>query len=207
MSPYPIPTEHPFKTGWPDSLRRAVAGDAAARESFASFALAFYRSRRWRLLRSVPDAHHDDLTQDMALHALERLASYHERPGVPFEAWLLAVGSRVVLDRLRSDMARRRREQAWGDETHTAARTRPDPAVVARARDALAQLGAKCRLLLGLLQDGLRPAEMVEMARAAMGDPTLTNKRVADDLAYCKRLLAKKFAETAVAPMAAPETP
>ena len=129
---------------------RALQGDEEAARLLVTdcspLVLAICRRHRPRQLTV------EDLAQEVFAMMFVRLASYEERPGIPFAAWLARLATHVCLDALRAEA--RRPRLVSGESTFAGLASDPDPApAAARAlvEALLAELPPNDRLVLTLL--------------------------------------------------------
>jgi len=143
-----------------DCLSRVRSGDLAAANSLIlHLAPLVQRLVRNHLPRRESE---EDLMQDVFLKLLQKLDSYQERAGIPFEHWVSRLTVRTCLDALRAEKARpewrftdlNAGEAAWldflmkGQSAVPTSHSMDAKAVVMRL---LAQLSAPDRLVLTLL--------------------------------------------------------
>jgi RNA polymerase sigma-70 factor, ECF subfamily len=143
-----------------ECLSRVRSGDLAAADSLILHLHPLVR----RLVRNhLPRREsEEDLMQDVFLKLLQKLDSYQERTGIPFEHWVSRLTVRTCLDALRAEKARpewrmadlNAGETEWldflmkGQSDTPAAHAVDAKAVVTRL---LAQLSPPDRLVLTLL--------------------------------------------------------
>jgi RNA polymerase sigma factor (sigma-70 family) len=143
-----------------DCLSRVRRGDLAAANSLIlHLAPLVQRLVRNHLPRRESE---EDLMQDVFLKLLQKLDSYQERTGIPFEHWVSRLTVRTCLDALRAEKARpewrftdlNAGEAEWldflmkGQSTAPTSHSMDVKAVVMRL---LAQLSPPDRLVLTLL--------------------------------------------------------
>lgn len=143
-----------------DCLSRVRRGDLAAANSLIlHLAPLVQRLVRNHLPRRESE---EDLMQDVFLKLLQKLDSYQERAGIPFEHWVSRLTVRTCLDALRAERARpewrftdlNAGEAEWldflmkGQSDAPTSRAMDAKAVVTRL---LAQLSPPDRLVLTLL--------------------------------------------------------
>lgn len=94
-----------------DCLQRVRGGDPAATEALIVHLHPLVR----RLVRNhLPRREsEEDLMQDVFVKLLQKLDSYQERHGIPFEHWVSRLTVRTCLDALRAEKARP--EWRWAD--------------------------------------------------------------------------------------------
>ena len=92
-------------------IRRARMGDLSAGEALVQHLHPLVR----RLVRNhLPRrSSEEDLMQDVFIKLFQRLGSYEERAGTPFEHWVSRLTVRTCLDALRAERARP--EWRWTD--------------------------------------------------------------------------------------------
>jgi RNA polymerase sigma-70 factor (ECF subfamily) len=143
-----------------DCLSRVRSGDLVAANSLIlHLAPLVQRLVRNHLPRRESE---EDLMQDVFLKLLQKLDSYQERAGIPFEHWVSRLTVRTCLDALRAEKARpewrftdlNAGEAEWldflmkGQSAAPSSRSMDAKAVVMRL---LAQLSPPDRLVLTLL--------------------------------------------------------
>jgi len=143
-----------------DCLSRVRSGDLAAANSLIlHLAPLVQRLVRNHLPRRESE---EDLMQDVFLKLLQKLDSYQERAGIPFEHWVSRLTVRTCLDALRAEKARpewrftdlNAGEAEWLDflmKGQSTAPTSPSMDAKAVVMRLLAQLSPPDRLVLTLL--------------------------------------------------------
>lgn len=156
------------------------------------------------VMRGLDPDRRRDVLHDLVLHCCQDdfrvLRAYRDR-GRPFAAWLQMVARNRHLDSLRRK--NRANEVPLEDDDGGEPQQVPDPAatvdvdgrldrdyLLAKVRQALASLSAKCRLLVQGAADGYKPRELVRL----MGWPPDWNKKASDDLRECRRRLRRELA-------------
>lgn len=87
-----------------ECIRRVCAGDLVAAATLVEHLHPLVR--RWVRNHLPRRESEDDLTQEVFLKLLQKLGSYREHPGVPFEHWVSRLAVRTCLDALRAERAR-----------------------------------------------------------------------------------------------------
>jgi RNA polymerase sigma factor (sigma-70 family) len=88
----------------PDCVRRACVGDLSAAQALVEHLHPLVR--RWVRNHLPRRDSEEDLMQEVFLKLLQKLGSYREHPGVPFEHWVSRLTVRTCLDALRAERAR-----------------------------------------------------------------------------------------------------
>jgi RNA polymerase sigma-70 factor, ECF subfamily len=88
----------------PDCVRRACAGDLSAAQALVEHLHPLVR--RWVRNHLPRRDSEEDLMQEVFLKLLQKLGSYREHPGVPFEHWVSRLTVRTCLDAIRAERAR-----------------------------------------------------------------------------------------------------
>jgi RNA polymerase sigma factor (sigma-70 family) len=109
-----------------------------------------------------------DACEDAVQEALVAAAAQWPREGIPEQpqGWLVAVATRRLVDEVRSDSARRRREETAGSVALGDARTQPSPGEHAREHD------DTLTLLLLCCHPALSPASQIALTLRAVGGLT-----------------------------------
>lgn len=87
-----------------DCVRRVRAGDLSAAATLVEHLHPLVR--RWVRNHLPRRESEEDLIQEVFLKLLQKLSSYQERPGVPFEHWVSRLAVRTCLDALRAERSR-----------------------------------------------------------------------------------------------------
>jgi RNA polymerase sigma factor (sigma-70 family) len=87
-----------------DCVRRVCGGDMAAAGVLVEHLHPLVR--RWVRNHLPRRESEEDLMQEVFLKLLQKLGSYRERPGVPFEHWVSRLAVRTCLDALRAERSR-----------------------------------------------------------------------------------------------------
>lgn len=199
---------------WPYFLDLLDTNPEEAFRQFYLLAVALFSHRPPVPLRSLSPEDRQDLLHDLILHCVKndfRVLRQYVPKGKSFAGWLYMVFTNKCRDRLRTPEMRAKRISIHADEDGRSIESKlADPGeppdayvenaqVVSAVRRALRDIGTKCRLLLEMAADGLRPKEMVRL----LGLADDQNKKVADDLRYCRRRLKERLREMGFEPEAA----
>ncbi len=87
-----------------ECVRRVSGGDMAAAEQLVVHLQPLVR--RWVRNHLPRRESEEDLMQEVFLKLLQKVGSYRERPGVPFEHWVSRLAVRTCLDALRAERSR-----------------------------------------------------------------------------------------------------
>jgi DNA-directed RNA polymerase specialized sigma24 family protein len=189
------PQPDDLQATWPSFLDLLDPDPKRAWEGFYAFAWKLLQARPPRLLRSLQPADQENVIAEVIVHCTDdhfrRLRTYQDK-GKPFAAWLVVVAHHKALDWIR-------RYPQPGDEPKG---TEPedqrhydkpvDPGLRERVSACRRRLGEKCQRLIELWADyGYRPREIAEDPALGheLGYSPDENKRVSDDLRYCKKKL------------------
>lgn len=156
-----------------ECVRRVSGGDLVAAEQLVVHLQPLVR--RWVRNHLPRRESEEDLMQEVFLKLLQKVGSYRERPGVPFEHWVSRLAVRTCLDALRAERSRPEwrmadlgeGEQEWLDYLMQRnaevpeERDREAKGIVTRL---LEQLSPPDRLLLTLLDlEGRSTQEIAQM--------------------------------------------
>jgi RNA polymerase sigma factor (sigma-70 family) len=174
-------------------------------EAFKQFYCFVMAAFRWRLpvpLRGLSEEDRQDFLHDTILHCVKddfRVLRMYVPRGKSFAGWLYMVFTNRCRDLLRTAEMRVSKVPIHADEEGRSVESRladpgglPDAQVenaetVSLINKALEGIGQKCRLLLEMAADGLKPKQMARLLGLAEDQ----NKKVADDLRYCRERLRK----------------
>jgi len=87
-----------------ECVRRVSGGDLVAAEQLVAHLQPLVR--RWVRNHLPRRESEEDLMQEVFLKLLQKVGSYRERPGVPFEHWVSRLAVRTCLDALRAERSR-----------------------------------------------------------------------------------------------------
>lgn len=87
-----------------ECVRRVSGGDLVAAEHLVAHLQPLVR--RWVRNHLPRRESEEDLMQEVFLKLLQKVGSYRERPGVPFEHWVSRLAVRTCLDALRAERSR-----------------------------------------------------------------------------------------------------
>lgn len=191
----------------PGFLQQLDDKPTAALESFYAYATRFLGTRPPRELRMLSPEDREDVVQEFIVHCSQAdfrvLRSY--QPGrVPFSAWFYYIARNHTIDwgnKQRRRLAREHPEPDSFDEWYPAGDPGPERELAARelwkaVEQRLSRLGGRCRALLLGAAEGLKPRELVRL----VGCTESENKRVSDDLRYCRRKLIDALVQDGFVP-------
>jgi RNA polymerase sigma factor (sigma-70 family) len=196
-------------SSWPAFLDLLDSDADHAFEQFYRLAIEALTTIPPRPMRGLSGEDRQDLMHDVIYHCVADgfrvLRQYRDR-GKPFVAWLYAIAHNKALDYIRSRRFRtqtvsihedpdgRGLENVLADPSSSSG-TRIELADLLDAvRAAMKQMGRYCRVLLEMAADEFTPREMVIVLRL----PADQNKKVSDDLRYCREKLRKRLAATGI---------
>jgi DNA-directed RNA polymerase specialized sigma24 family protein len=193
----------PLESPWPPFLDHLDDDPEGARAAFCDFAYRLLQVCPPRFFASIPPDDRADAIQEILIHCLRdgcRVLRRYQSQGRPFAAWFLAVAANKARDIVLPGM--RVRKLALDEVPETAlpnpGPSEGDPLLRRKLSECLAGMGEKCRALLTLFADGLKPAEIAEVAAGLLGYEEYSNRQASDDLRYCKDRLAKALAAAGV---------
>lgn len=181
--------EHILESSFPHFLAELESTPEKAWAEFHVFTWKLLTAYPPPVFRELPRETRDDIAADIViacrLDNFRLLRNYEDR-GVAFAAWVARMARNRALDHVRHA------EVAGRATPPSTAPTPPPPddhashrELLAAVREALQQLGLRCRLLLEAAADELKPAEIALL----MGDPGQDGKKVSDALRACRRTL------------------
>jgi RNA polymerase sigma factor (sigma-70 family) len=194
---------------WPQFLDLLDADPDTAFADFYRFAFGTLSTATPRAIRSLNSDDRQDLIQDVIYHCVREdfhvLRQYVDK-GKPFAVWLYAIAHNVCLDHFRAqernpdvtsvheDASGTGLENVLSDR-HNHSQNKPELLeLVAIVKKTLGLVGEYCRLLLEMAADEFTPKEMA----LVLGMPSDQNKKVSDDLRYCRKKLRNRLAETGI---------
>lgn len=169
-------------------------------EGFYRYARDLLSARPPRPLRLLPLEEREDAIHEIILHCARddfRILKQYDASRTNFAAWLYVVAHNKCISRWRTGRAEQERTRSLSEDDHgleTSARQEPAAddleilgwaQIVSNVEELLQTIGDRCRLLLKMAADGIKPREMVSLLRL----PADQNKKVADDLRYCRSKL------------------
>jgi len=186
-------SDHLLDSPWPPFLDRL--DDEKGRAAFCEFAYRMLQVSPPRFFARIQPDRRQDVIQEVLLHCLRdgcRVLRRYRPQGKPFAAWFITVASNKAKDLVLSSL---RREEPIDDvnpiELPNPGPSRSDPLLRERLLRCLNAMGEKCRTLLTLLLDDLKPAEVAVSAAQLLGYEDYSNRQASDDLRYCRGRLAK----------------
>ena len=191
---------------WPSFLSRLDSDPESAFEDFYRLAWRILEEVPPRPMRGLAEGDREDVFHETIYHCVRNnfriLRRYVDR-GRPFAAWLYTIAHHKCIDFLRvgrvqsgsvsfdQDPDGKGLEKILSNPADDPVKRVELAEVLGIVKSALAELGDYCRLLLEMASDELTPREMVLVLRV----PRDQNKKVSDDLRYCREKLKKRLAE------------
>ena len=194
---------------WPAFLNLLSSDPDAAFADFYRFAVGTLVAVPPRLMRSLSNEDREDLTQEIIYHCVKddfRVLRQYVDKGRPFAVWLYAVAHNFCLDYLRSKGRNPDttsiHENANGPglenvltDRHNDGQNRPELLeLLTIVKKTLELVGEYCRVLLEMAADEFTPREMT----LVLGMTPDQNKKVSDDLRYCRKKLKDRLAEKGI---------
>ncbi|MFH1845664.1 MAG: hypothetical protein ABIF77_20965 [bacterium] len=195
---------------WPPFLDQLDSDPDRAFTDFFRLATAALLTAPPRPMVGLSRADREDLIQDIIYHCAKdrfRVLRRYEDKGKPFAAWFYTIAYRKCFDVYRSPHRQVAPVDSFSDEQagrvweETAVDGNPGPdepvawkEAVALTREAMGELDDRCRLLIELAADGYAPREMTVFLGPAGQD----NKKISDDLRYCRRRLRNLLVERGI---------
>lgn len=195
---------------WPAFLDLLDVDPEKAFDEFYRYATILLTTQPPHPLQQADADHRQDLIHEVILHCVRgdfQVLRRYENRGRPFAAWLYTIAHHRTSDILR----RERRGNDCLTPIHATSDgpplegvlENPGPSSESHAEFAelvdvvkriMGQIGDYCRLLLELAADEFTPREMVVALRLSAGE----NKKVSDDLRYCREKLKNRLAEAGI---------
>jgi DNA-directed RNA polymerase specialized sigma24 family protein len=197
------------KSAWPSFLDRLDNDPDGAFEEFYKLASESLGSVPPRPMSSLNVDDRQDLFHDIVYHCVKdnfRILRRYVNRGRPFIAWLYVVAHHRCMDYIRSrgfrpdtasihaDSEGKGLEQVLPDPSGTGGRSLEHAEILDAVRKGMRQMGEYCRLLLEMAADEFTPGEMTLVLRL----PADQNKKVSDDLRYCRKRLKKWLAHVGI---------
>jgi RNA polymerase sigma-70 factor (ECF subfamily) len=171
----PVPTEPSDASDWAALMARAQDGDAQAYRRLLAELAPYLRAMAARYHRDRRDV--EDTVQDILLTIHGIRHTYD--PKRPFKPWLVGIGRRRIIDRLRQQRRARSHEEALETEHETFAEAETNP--IEEKSDARALRAAVARLPPGQRQAVtlLKLQEMSLKDAAAISGMSMISLKVA----------------------------
>jgi RNA polymerase sigma factor (sigma-70 family) len=197
------------RSSWPAFLSELDSNPEGAFEQFYRLAFEVLTNMPPRPMRGLSKEDFQDLTHEIIYHCVKdgfRVLRGYKDKGKPFIAWLYSVAHNKALDFVRWKASRkdtipihknsdgRGLENVLEDYSGDTATQVEFAELLGVVRDAMRKLGDYCRLPLEMAADEFTPREMVTVLRL----PPDQNKKVSDDLRYCREKLKKRLAAAGV---------
>jgi DNA-directed RNA polymerase specialized sigma24 family protein len=189
---------------WPVFLGLLDSDPRRAWEGFYRFVQSFVAVQPPPELVSIPESDRKDLVEDVVVYCVDNdfrvLRRYHDT-GHEFAGWFYVLVKRRALDWWRRSGRESGRMDRPGDidaprpELPSGIVDNPEHRerfgrLVECVSGLMEKLGGYCRLLLALAAEEYTPREMVAVLRWNESK----NKKVSDDLRYCRRRLKEMMA-------------
>lgn len=192
--------EHILESSFPGFLRELETTPEKAWAEFHDFTWALLTAYPPPVFRDLPRETRDDIAADIVMSCRQDdfrlLRSYRDR-GVAFAAWVARLARNRALDHVRhAEVVGRNTQPAGGASAPPPDDQAAHRELLAAVRDALQQLGIRCRLLLEAAADELKPAEIALL----LGDPGQDGKKVSDALRACRRTLRQLLRKRGIEP-------
>ena len=191
---------------WPEFLNLLDSDPDRAFDGFYRFAFRALTALAPRPMRSLGPEDRQDLIHEIIYHCVKddfRVLRRYTDQGKPFAAWLYATSYHKSLDYLRhTDSQPETVSIHRGPDGKGLENVLSDPVgangerlefaeILAIVRRSMERLGEHCRLLLEMAADEFTPKEMVRV----LGLRAKDNKKISDDLRYCREKLKRYLAE------------
>ncbi|MCX5753166.1 MAG: sigma-70 family RNA polymerase sigma factor [Candidatus Krumholzibacteria bacterium] len=192
---------------WPPFLKLLDSDPAAAFDGFYRFAVKSLTDMPPRLMRTMNRDDFEDLLHEIIYHCVKdnyRVLRQYVAKGHSFAAWLYTVAHNKCLDIQRKPMIdcepidRDKNGKSLANVLADKKSRGEDRAelveILEATKRAMAQMDERCRLLLALAAEEYKPEEMVLVLRMPPGQ----NKKVSDDLRYCREKLKKLLTQAGI---------
>jgi RNA polymerase sigma factor (sigma-70 family) len=193
---------------WPPFLDSLESDPKNSLEEFYRFLSRALRKVPPRPMRKLLKDDQEDMIHKVYVHCTKDDAAVLRRyvPGDrPFGAWLYTVAHHLCVDHIRREAPRKsevsihNNPNGGGLEDSLANPVNEERRGIAAryaqiVREIIAQLGDHCRVLLEMAADEFTPKEMVLVLRL----PASENKKVSDDLRYCREKLRKRLRDKGI---------
>lgn len=194
---------------WPAFLNMLDSDPKAAFAAFYRLAVATLSLTSPRPMRGLCKEDRQDFIHEVVFHCVRddfRVLRRYVDAGKPFRVWLYSIAHNKCLDYLRcaggkarvvsihENPDRKGLENVLADPSAGPDKRVEGADLIAAIRRAIAQIGERCRMLLEMAADEFTPKEMVTVLRL----PPDQNKKISDDLRYCRERLKKLLAEAGI---------
>jgi RNA polymerase sigma factor (sigma-70 family) len=194
---------------WPPFLDLLDSNPQAAFAGFYKFAVEHLWNTPPRPMRQLNREDFQDILHDIVFHCVKddfRVLRKYVAKGKPFASWLYAVAHNKSLDFLGSDKSNADcvsiEKESDGKSLaeilpglHDGGEERFELRnLIATIRRLMASTDERCRMLLELAADEYKPSEMLTILQLRPDQ----NKKVSDDLRYCREKLKKRLREEGV---------
>jgi RNA polymerase sigma factor (sigma-70 family) len=194
---------------WPDFLNWLDNDPERASTEFYKFLVWTLNKVPPRPMRGLNQEAKEDLIHDIYLHCINhnfRVLRQYKNTGKPFAAWLYVVAHNYCIDHLRAeeqtpDTVSIDQTRDYGELIEILPDQGPNPNqriewadLLAIVRKLMSKLDEYCQLLLQMAADEDTIKEMLTTLRLTPDQ----NKKISDDLRYCRKKLKKKLAENGI---------
>jgi len=191
---------------WPTFLDVLDSDPDTAFVDFYRFAVRTLSTAPPRPMRNLSQDDRQDLIHDIIYHCAKdnfRVLRQYVDKGKPFAAWLYVMAHNLCVDHFRSkgrdpDVVSINRnsggtslENILSNRGSSNGKKSELVELIAIVKKTIKRLDEYCRLLLEMAADEFTPKEMVAVLRL----PPDQNKKVSDDLRYCREKLKRRLAE------------
>ena len=188
---------------WPPFLDLLDSDPDRAFAEFYRFAVALLRKKPPRLLAGLSKEDREDFIHDFIYHCVKdgfQVLRQYRPMGRPFAVWLYAIACNKCVDFVRSkgrsprqvsiheDADGKGLENLLADPQEGPEGKLEKSELVDIVSKGISMVGEYCQLLLNMAADGLKPKEMARL----LGLSEDQNKKVSDDLRYCKEKMMKQ---------------
>jgi DNA-directed RNA polymerase specialized sigma24 family protein len=187
---------------WPSFLDSMNDDPKQAAAEFYLFAARLLKASPPKPMRGLSPEDQEDMIQEIVIHCIKDnfrvLRTYKDR-GKPFAGWLYVIGYNKTMDSLRSPNRESSFDNESGDSPQILSEKAETEALFGMEHkeacsvvlNCLKRIDEKCRLLIKLAAQEYLPREIEILLGEAAGGA----KKIANDLAYCRKKLAKLLSE------------
>ena len=189
-------SEHPLDSPWPPFLDKLDSDPEGARAEFCDFAYRLLQVSPPLALSWFPATDREDAIQEILIHCIRddcRVLRCYRPEGREFKAWFATVASNKAKDLFAARRPGREVPLDVVPEPAQPGAPHGDPILRGRLKACLEGMGSKCRVLLVFFLEGLKPAEIAEVAGRLLDQDPYSNVQASNDLRYCKRRLVESI--------------
>lgn len=191
---------------WPPFLSLLDCNPDTAFADFYRFAVRTLTTAPPRAMRGLNQDDRQDLIHDIIYHCVKddfRVLRQYVDKGKPFAAWLYVMAHNLSVDHFRrrerdpdavsihEDSEGASLENILSNQGNNDGKKSELAELIAIVKKTIARIDEYCRLLLEMAADEFTPKEMVAVLRL----PPDQNKKVSDDLRYCREKLKRRLME------------